>query len=149
MAVKAMCKYCGKSFWKHFKYSFPVFICNYTEKFDLLNFPLIPWVLATTSYHSDKQSNYIFGKELELVKHTGWNDYERTIRRTEKQAVMTCNSNIPSIFLLRTTKAKAQHNQQVQQLWHQRTVPTTTLQCLADYYTFCIGGKTWSFIHEP
>jgi hypothetical protein len=31
-----------RSFWKQFKYSFPFFMCNYTEKFELLNFPVIP-----------------------------------------------------------------------------------------------------------
>lgn len=33
-----------RSFWKQFKYSFPFFVCNYTEKFELLNFPVIPSV---------------------------------------------------------------------------------------------------------
>jgi len=33
-----------RRFWKQFKYSFPVFMCNYTEKFELLNSPVIPSV---------------------------------------------------------------------------------------------------------
>jgi hypothetical protein len=33
-----------RRFWKQFKYSFPVFTCNYTEEFELLNFLVIPSV---------------------------------------------------------------------------------------------------------
>ena len=139
----------SKGGYGNFKYSFPVFMCNYNEIFEFLNFPVIPSV--SFSYYIllqwQAKQTYLWQRTWACkVQRTEWLQ-KNNLKDTETSGYDLCNSNIPSCFLL-WTKTIAQGSQQVQQSWHQWAVPTTTLKCLADHSTFCMGGKTWSLIHN-